>query len=139
MAELKTRPTDIDPKEFIATIEHKVRHENSQQLLTMFSKISGKEPVMWGDSIIGFGTYRYTNTSGTYDWPTIGFSPRKQNISIYIMLGFERYQHLIDKLGKAKTARSCLYITQLKNVDMDVLEELCTQAYQDMLNTYECS
>ena len=94
---------------------------------------------MWGDSIVGFGSYHYKYASGHEgDWPITGFSPRKQNLVIYIMLGFSKYEKLMKKLGKYKTGSSCLYINKLEDINIDVLSKLISQSYQDMHKKYEC-
>lgn len=88
---------------------------------------------MWGDSIVGFGGYRYTNTTGREnEWPVTGFSPRKQNLTLYIMSGFEEYDDLLAKLGKHSTGKACLYIKRLSDVDMSALRELVALSVQHM-------
>ena len=140
MSDLKTQPTDEDPKEFIERIEHPVKRRDSEVLLDIHRRATGKDPIMWGDSIIGFGQYHYEYKSGHKgDWPTAGFSPRKQNLTIYIMLGFDRYKPLLNKLGKHKHSKSCLYINKLADVDLKVLEELIKKGYEDMHSVYECN
>jgi hypothetical protein len=92
---------------------------------------------MWGTSIVGFGSYHYRYASGQEgDWPIAGFSPRKQNLSVYIMPGFEKYGDLLSRLGKHKTGKSCLYINKLADVDMDVLEALVSEAVKAMKRRY---
>ncbi len=99
-------------------------------------EVTGEKGKMWGDSIIGFGSYRYTYASGREgDWMLVGFSPRKQNITLYIMSGFDNYQNLLDKLGKHKTGKSCLYINKTEDVDMDVLRHLVKQSVDHMIET----
>ena len=91
------------------------------------------KPKMWGDSIVGFGSYHYKYASGREgDWFLTGFSPRKQNLTIYIMPGFEKYETLLNKLGRHSTGKSCLYIKKIENVDLDVLKELIEQSVQQM-------
>jgi hypothetical protein len=138
MAELKTRPTRKSVSKFIASIEHPTRQKDAEVICELLQQITNKKPVIWGDSIIGFGQYEYRNSKGNYQWPVIGFSPRKQNTSIYIMPGFDDYSLQLDQLGKAKTARSCLYINKLSDVDMDVLKSLCTAAVETMTQRYRC-
>jgi hypothetical protein len=95
---------------------------------------------MWGTAIVGFGTYHYVYKSGrTGDWPVIGFSPRKQNISIYIMPGFSGYQPLMKRLGKHKVGKSCLYVKKLEDIDLNVLDRLIEVSVADMRNRYPCS
>ena len=96
-------------------------------------QITKEKPKMWGSSIVGFGSYHYKGESGREgDWMLIGFSPRKQNITLYIMPGFERYPGLMKKLGKHSTGKSCLYIKRLSDVDVDVLKELMTESLKVM-------
>ena len=101
-------------------------------------EVTGFEPMMWGDSIVGYGSYRYKYASGrTGEWPLVGFSPRKQNLTLYIMSGFTRYDSLVEKLGKYKTGKSCLYIKKLEDVDRPTLEELVRQPVEYMIETHE--
>lgn len=125
--ENKTKPTDQDANSFLKQVEPAQKQKDCQQIVNMMKKATGAEPKMWGGSIIGFGEYHYKYASGREgDWFLTGFSPRKQNISLYIMAGFERYEELMGRLGKYKTGKSCLYINKLADVDKDVLEELIT-------------
>ncbi len=137
MAELKTKPNDGDPNAFIASIEDLKKRNDAHELLEMMKKISGCQPKMWGDSIIGFGSYHYKYDSGREgDWFISGFSPRKQYLSIYIMSGFDRYNELLSRLGKYKTAKSCLYIKRLDDVDREVLYNLIQASYKRMDEKY---
>ena len=125
MAELKTRPTDESVQAFLEGVENQKRKEDSFQILDLMKVATGEEPRMWGDSIIGFGTYRYKYKSGKEgEWMLTGFSPRKQNLTLYIMSGFENYEDLLGRLGKYKTGKSCLYINKIEDVDQEVLKEL---------------
>ena len=101
------------------------RKKDNFRILEMMGKIAGEEPVMWGGSIIEFGRYHYKYASGREgEWFLTGFSPRKQNMTLYIMSGFAAYDELLDQLGKLKTGKSCLYINKLDDVDTEVLEQL---------------
>jgi hypothetical protein len=103
----------------------------------MMKEITGEQAAMWGDSIVGFGEYHYKYDSGREgDFLMIGFSPRKTSTTLYIMNGFDRYDELLGQLGKHKTGRSCLYITNLKNVDLDVLQTLIKESYNYMNDKY---
>ncbi len=125
MSELKTRPGKSSVKKFIESVEHPTRQSDAFTLLEMMEKITGEKPVMWGSSIIGFGSYHYQYASGKEgDWLRIGFSPRKNSLSLYIMDGFTQYEMLLKKLGKHKTGKSCLYINKLADVDLNILEEM---------------
>ena len=139
MAELKTKATRKSVEKLLNSIEHKKRHEDALTLLPILKEITGKKPIIWGDSIIGFGQYTYINTTNKpANWPIIAYSPRKQNLTIYIMLGFKHYEDLLAKLGKYKTSVSCLYINKLEDVDMKVLKRLMQHSFNDMLATYPC-
>ncbi|MFC3095428.1 DUF1801 domain-containing protein [Alteromonas sediminis] len=125
MAEPKTRPTDIDVVSFIHTVENEQRKEDAFQLLEWFISITGQQPVMWGDSIIGFGQYRYANRDGReHTFFRSGFSPRKQNMSVYVGAGMSAYPELLDGLGKHSRSKACLYFTKLANVDETALKKL---------------
>lgn len=123
--ENKTKPTEQDVDSFLKQVEPAQKYQDCQKILSMMKKATGAEPKMWGGSIIGFGEYHYKYASGREgDWFLTGFSPRKQNISLYIMAGFDRYEELMSQLGKYKTGKSCLYINKLADVDTEILEKL---------------
>ena len=125
MADLKTQPNDQSVDTFIDSITDERRREDCRIVRRMMEEITGEEPVMWGDSIVGFGRYHYTYASGREgDWFTAGFAPRKQALTVYIMSGFPRHDELMSRLGKYTTGRSCLYLKRLSDVDLDVLREL---------------
>jgi hypothetical protein len=133
MTELKTKPTNKSIEDFLNKVEHPTKREDSFKILELMKEITKEKPVMWGDSIVGFGSYRYKYASGREgDWPLVGFSPRKQNLTLYIMSGFERYDEILKKLGKFKTGKSCLYINKLKDVDMLSLRELVSESVNHM-------
>ena len=137
MSDNKTQKNADSVHAFLETIENQQKLQDSQQLLKMMQSVSGEKPAMWGPSIIGFGEYHYKYDSGREgDFMRIGFSPRKSNISVYIMPGFSDYQVLMDKLGKHKLGKSCLYINKLADVDLDVLQELMVQSLEDMKKKY---
>jgi hypothetical protein len=101
--------------------------------MKLMKEVTGEEPVMWGPSIVGYGSYRYEYKSGrTGEWMLVGFAPRKQNLTLYIMPGFEHYESLLSKLGKYSTGKSCLYIKKIEDVDEDVLRELVRQSVEHM-------
>lgn len=137
MSDLKTRPTDASVEAFIDAVEHPRRREDARTLLELMHRVTGEEPVMWGPSIVGYGSYHYRYASGQEaDWPVVGFSPRKQNLSIYIMTGFEASDELLSRLGKHKTGKSCLYVNKLADVDLDVLEALVRASVAAMKRRY---
>lgn len=137
MTENKTRPTGETVTDFLNRVENQRRREDAFELKTLMEEISGDEATMWGSSIIGFGSYHYKYESGREgDAMRVGFSPRKANLVCYIMLGFSDYQGLLDRLGKFKTGKSCLYINKLDDIDRDVLRELIEKSLEDMKVKY---
>jgi hypothetical protein len=119
--------------DFLNSVEDEQKKKDSFEIMKMMKQVTRAEPKMWGTSIVGFGTYHYKGASGREgDWMLIGFSPRKQNLTLYIMPGFERYPELMKKLGKHTTGKSCLYIKRLSDVDMDVLKELMAESVKVM-------
>ncbi len=125
MAELKTKPNRADVGKFIDSIADAGKRRDSRALLAMMQEITGAKPRMWGASIVGFGTYRYRYASGREgDWFVTGFSPRKQALTVYLMCDVSTQQPLLDKLGKYKIGKSCLYIKKLADIDEAVLRQL---------------
>jgi hypothetical protein len=138
MGELKTKATNQDPKEFLNTIEPEQKKKDGFVLLELFKKVTGEKAVMWGTSIVGFGEYHYKSERSTQegDWPLVGFSPRKQNLTLYIMHGNKENADLLKKLGKHKTSVGCLYLNNLSDVDGKVLAALIKKSYDFMKKTY---
>ncbi len=134
MAEPKTKPTKKSVKEFLNTVEPGQKREDGLTLLSMFERITGEKAVMWGPSIVGFGTYHYKSERSTQegDWLLTGFSPRKQNLTLYVMAGNKDSKDLLKKLGKHKTSVGCLYINKLSDVDQAVLEQLIKKSFEYM-------
>jgi len=129
MSELKTKKNNASVQGFLNSVEHEKRRTDSLVVLELMKKITGEEPAMWGDSIVGFGSYHYRYASGREgDWMITGFSPRKQSLTLYIMPGFEKYADLMEQLGKYRTGQACLYINKLEDVDLNVLERLISKA-----------
>jgi len=121
----KTQPTDVLPAEFIAGVENEQKRKDAEWMLQMMEEVTGEPAKMWGPSIIGFGTYRYVYPSGREgDWMLTGFSPRKAAMSVYLMSGVEREKEGLEKLGKHKLGKSCLYLKKLSDVDTEVLREM---------------
>lgn len=138
MAELKTRQNSASAAQFIGGIADPHKRADCRTLAKMMRKATGERARMWGTSIVGFGKYDYTYESGrSGSWMLTGFSPRKQNISIYIMAGFGKFDALMKKLGQYKTGKSCLYVKQLADVDEKVLEQLIDASVQEMRRMYE--
>jgi hypothetical protein len=138
MSTLKTLPNDASVEDFLDTVPETLKKEDSFTLLKLFSKVTGEKPKMWGTSIIGFGQYHYKSERSAQegDWPLTGFSPRKQNLTLYIMLGFDDYSGLLNDLGKHKTSKGCLYINKLRDVDQTVLEKLIKQSFEAAKKKY---
>ena len=134
MSDLKTLVNDASVEDFINSVADNVKKQDSFVLLELFTKITGEKPKMWGSSIIGFGQYHYKSDRSKQegDWPLTGFSPRKQNLTLYIMPGFADYSALLGKLGKHKISVSCLYVNKLADVDMNVLGDLIKKSFADM-------
>ena len=140
MAELKTKPNRKSVTTYIKSIEDYKKRKDCITLMAMMKEITGKRPKMWGESIVGYGKYHYKYKSGREgDWFVTGFAPRKQNISIYIMPGFSKYQTIMKKLGKYKLGVSCLYIKTLEDVDHKLLHQLISKSVKDMDRIYECT
>lgn len=125
MAENKTQPTVVDPREFIASVEHPTRRADGEVLLELMEEVTGKPPVMWGPTIVGFDEYFYRYDSGHEGTaPMVGFSPRKASLSLYGIKEAPESAELLAKLGKHKTAVACVYVNKLADIDMEVLKEL---------------
>lgn len=133
MAENKTKPTQVSVDDFIAAVSHPTRRADAETLDAMFRRITGWAPRMWGPTIIGYGSYDYTYESGhSGSCNATGFSPRKANQVLYIMPGYQDYGHILDRLGKYKLGKACLYINKLADVDLAVLEELVKTGLDDL-------
>jgi hypothetical protein len=134
MAEIKTKVNKKSPRTFIAKVKNEQRKKDALALLKIFKKATGLTPKMWGDSIIGYGSYHYKSerSSQEGDWPLTGFSPRKRNMSIYIMPGFGKYKSLLKKIGKYKNSVSCLYINKLSDIDTKILEAIIKDSVKEM-------
>jgi hypothetical protein len=140
MAELKTRPNEASVESFLDSVADDGKRADARALLDLMREVTGEEPVMWGGTIVGFGTYRYRYDSGREgDWFLTGFSPRKQNLTLYVMAGFDRYDQLMARLGKHRTGKSCLYLNRLSDVDTGVLRELVGRSVAHMKSTYPAS
>lgn len=135
-AELKTKLNDASVDDFINTVSDEQIRTDCFEIIKIMKQVTKAEPKMWGSSIVGFGSYHYKGASGREgDWMLVGFSPRKQNLTLYIMAGFDRYEALLKKLGKFSTGKSCLYIKKLADVDKKVLKELVSESVQFMKKT----
>ena len=135
--ENKTKETEASVTDFLNSVENEQRRNDSFVVLKIIKEITGEEPKMWGPSIVGFDTYHYKYESGREgDFMITGFSPRKTALTLYIMPGFERFDELMQKLGKYKTGKSCLYVKKLSDVDEGILRELVSESVKYMRNKY---
>ena len=135
MAELKTKERKASVEKFLDSVKDDQKREDSFKILNLLKQVTKAEPKMWGTSIIGFGNYHYKYASGREgDWFVAGFSPRKQNITIYVMADVNKYKKLLGKLGKHKTGKGCLYINKLDDIDVKVLKELITTSVKELKN-----
>lgn len=129
MAVLKTRRTGADVNTFIESVADPRRRHDAEQMLALLEEVTGEPPAMWGDSIVGFGSYHYRYESGREgDWFLVGFSPRKANLVLYLMSGLSRHRTLLSQIGKHKTGRSCLYLNRLEGIDFGVLRRLVEES-----------
>ena len=137
MAGLKTKPHNASVSAFLKSVEHETRRRDAQTINKMMTRITGEKPKMWGETIVGFGSYHYKYASSREgDWFLTGFSPRKTAMSLYIMPGYGQFDAIMARLRKHKTGRACLYINKLDDVDLAVLEELITKSVGWMKNKY---
>ncbi len=137
-AELKTKENSGDINKFLLSVDNEQKRNDSFLLLELMKKITKEEPKMWGDSIIGFGNYHYKYESGREgDWFLCGFSPRKQNLSIYLMCNFDGLEDLLTDLGKYKKSVGCLYIKKLEDINIKVLEKMIKRAIQILKKKYK--
>jgi hypothetical protein len=133
MAELKTKKNTASVEKFLNKVADEQRRKDCFRLLEIMKTETKAEPAMWGTSIVGFGRHQYKYPSGReLEWFLVGFSPRKQDLTLYIMGGLERYPSLMKKLGKHKTGKSCLYIKKLEDVDLPTLKQLIKQSVADL-------
>lgn len=133
MAENKTQPTEVRVEDFLAQVEPEQKRLDGLRLDALFREVTGFQPVMWGPTIVGYGRYHYIYKTGREgDSLATGFSPRKANLSIYIMPGYAEFGDLLDRLGKHKIGKSCLYINKLADVDEGVLAELIRAGLRDL-------
>ncbi|MFD2637800.1 DUF1801 domain-containing protein [Piscibacillus salipiscarius] len=131
--ELKTKQNDNSVIEFIESVDQPKKREDAYKLLDLFSETTGYEAKMWGSSIIGFGKYQYKYKSGHEgEWMLVGFSPRKQNFSLYLMSGIEKMEDLLEKFGKYKTGKACIYINKLDDVDEAVLRDMIQRSINEL-------
>lgn len=140
MAETKTKPTDVTVAEFIAGVEPEGRKADAEVLDAFFRRVTGWQPVMWGPTMVGYGSYAYRYESGHGGTAlATGFSPRKAELSIYVMPGYQDYGPILARLGKHRLGKACLYVRKLADIDMDVLEELVRAGLADLRRMWPVS
>lgn len=137
MSTIKTIVNDASVEDFINSVDNDTRKADTFKILEIYKEVTNEQPKMWGPSMIGFGKYHYKSDRSKQegDWPLAAFSPRKQNLTLYIMPGLGDYDDLLAKLGKHKTSKACLYINKLSDVDADVLKQLVKRSYDDAVRT----
>ena len=135
MAELKTKKNEKNVADFLNNLENEQRKKDCFSLLQLMGEVTGEPPAMWGDSMIGFGTYHYKYKTGREgDWFPVGFSPRKQYLTIYILSGFKEFDDILENMGKYKTSSSCLYVKSLEDIDQDKLKKLIKKSVAQIKN-----
>lgn len=133
MAEAKTKPTKASVTQFLNKIPDAARREDCFAIAKMMEEITGSKPQMWGPSIVGFGTWSYKYASGHEgDWPVAAFSPRKTDLTVYLTIGFEKYDELLGRLGKHRKSKSCLYIKRLSDIHVPTLKKLIKASIKDL-------
>src|ERR1041384_4003148 len=133
MAEPKTKPKNESVEDYLNRIPDAERRDDCFAVAKMMEEITGEKPKMWGPSIVGFGTYHYKYASGHEgDWPITSFSPRKKDLTLYVMMGYEKYPELMAKLGKHSVGKSCLYIKRLSDIHLPTLKKLIKTGIQDL-------
>ena len=138
MSEPKTKQHGGDVNAFLDSVENPRRREDARRVLELMREVTGEPPKMWGASIVGFGSYHYKYASGREgNWMITGFSPRKQNLTVYIMPGFSQFADLLARLGKHKHSKSCLYLNKLDDVDLEILAELVRESVEVMKARYK--
>ena len=137
MAELKTKRNDASVDEFLSSITNRERVQDCKNVMKLMARVTNEPAAMWGSSLIGYGSYRYRYKTGRQgEWFLTGLSPRKNALPIYILSGFDRYEDLLNKLGKHSIGKGCLYIKDLNDVDLDVLEQLIQSSVSYIKSRY---
>ncbi len=136
MAELKTRENDGDVLAFLNAVPDESKRADALRMMAIMREVTGEEPRLWGDNIVGYGHYHYKYASGREgDWFLAGFSPRKANLTLYIIAGFEQFEELRARLGKHTVGKSCLYVKRLSDLDEATLRELIGRSVEHMRAT----
>lgn len=137
MSDDKTQPTEVSVSDYLMSVEHPTRRADAIALDELFQRVTGFEPRMWGPTMVGYGRYHYVYDSGREgDCLATGFAPRKANLVLYIMPGYTDFGNILDRLGKYKKGKACLYINKLADVDMSVLEELIRAGLDDLATSW---
>jgi hypothetical protein len=137
MSDLKTKPTDVSVAAFLDGISDERRRADCRAVATIMERATGEKPKMWGPSMVGFGQYHYRYESGREgDWFLTGFSPRKNDLTLYLLSGFDGFDELMKRLGKHKTGKSCLYVKRLSDLDLAVLEQLIVESVAQVRARY---
>ncbi len=138
MAEPKTKKTTASVAAFVDAVENEQRRTDAKRLLKIFKEATGMKPAMWGPTMVGYGVYHYKSERSAQqgDWPRVAFSPRKANLTIYIIDGFSKYAPLLKRLGKHKTSKACLYINKLSDIDVPTLRALIKETLNEMNRRY---
>ena len=133
MAETKTKPTNESVKDFLNKISDEERRADCFQVAKIMEEVTGEKPKMWGPSIVGFGSYHYKYDSGREgDWLVTGFSPRKKDLTLYLMMGLAKHSELMEKLGRHSHAKSCLYNKRLSDIHIPTLKKLIKVSVKDL-------
>ena len=134
---IKTKKNNASVKSFVDAVSLKSRQQDCRTVMKMMREITGKNPKMWGTSIIGYDAYKYTNTTGIEnEWPIVGLSPRKNDLTIYIMPGFDEYEDMLAELGKHSIGKSCLYIKKLSDINIEELRKLISESVDHLSQKY---
>ena len=140
MAEPKTRPTTASVTAYLDALPDAQQRADCRRLVQLMARVTGEKPVMWGPSIVGFGSYRYVYASGrSGDWPLTGFAARAKDLTLYLMDGFDRRRDMLERLGRHKTGKSCLYVKSLADLDLPLLEEMLADSVETMRMRYAAS
>ncbi len=139
MAEPRTKPTKVPLEKFLTTVTPAVRREDAKALDAMMQRVTGKKPVMWGPSIVGYDVFHYRSPSGGAegDWPAAGFSPRKASLTVYLMDGCAKHAKNLARLGKHTSSMSCVYIKKLADIDLKVREQVIKASYANVFKTMD--
>jgi len=142
MGEIKTRPVDLDIDKFLAAVEPEKKRADSIELKNLFDSVVKEKASLWNNNMIGYGSFHYKSEHSRQegDWPLTGFSPRKQYLAIYIMSHVSNYKDLLSKLGKYKiSSGSCIYVSKIEDINLDVLKEIISTSVSDMKKTYKAN